>query len=175
MAKLWIIIAGLLGSAAVTIGAYHAHGLLKTLEKRYERGEDDAEYIEKTERLYSKTADKDENGRMSGKEIAAHILYLMDNCDTAVKYQFYHALAILGVGILLTRQRGVCGVLLNLAAVVMLLGVTGFSGGLYCTVFDVVKLHWAIVPLGGLMMIVGWLVLASAGLFVVPNKHSEVK
>lgn len=166
MAKLWIIIAGLLGAAAVSIGAYHAHGLEKSLEKRYERGENDPEYIESTDRLYSKTADKDEDGRMGREEIVAWIVHLIHNCDTAVKYQFYHALAILGIGILLTRNRGISGIMLNIAALIMLLGVAGFSGGLYFVIFDIAKLHWSIVPLGGLLMIIGWLLLALSGVFV---------
>ena len=173
MAKLWIILAGLLGAGAVTIGAYHAHGLEGSLQKRYVRGEDDAEYISETSRLYRKSADKDENGRMNGNEIAAHIVYLMHNCDTAVKYQFYHAFGILGAGILMTRNRGFCWFLLNASALVMLLGVAGFSGGLYCTVFDIARLHWSIVPLGGLLMIVGWLILTFAGLFVSSEAPSH--
>ena len=175
MSKLWIVIAGLLGAGAVTIGGYHAHGLEKLLEKRYVRGEDDAEWIPETSRLYRESADLDKNGRMGGKEIAAHIEYLMHNCDSAVKYQFYHALGILGAGILLTRSRGFSGFLLSAAALAMLLGVLGFSGGLYCTVFDIARLHWSIVPLGGLLMILGWIVLAIAGLFVTRESATELE
>ena len=172
MAKLWIILAGLLGAASVTIGAYHAHGLEKSLEKRFARGENEPQYIDKSNRLYSKTADKDENGRMSGEEIAAWIQHLMHNCDTAVKYQFYHALAILGIGILLARRGVVASVLLNIAAIAMLVGVAGFSGGLYCVIFDIAKLHWSIVPLGGLAMIVGWLTLVFGGILLQVDEYS---
>ncbi len=136
MAKLWIIIAAMLGAGAVTIGAYHAHGLEKSLEKR----------------------------GLASTEIAKQ----MHNCDTAVKYQMYHALAIFGIALLLTQRPTTLG---SVAAALMLLGIVGFSGGLYAMVFNVAKLHWSIVPLGGLMMILGWVMLGIAGLFVAsPSK-----
>jgi uncharacterized membrane protein YgdD (TMEM256/DUF423 family) len=72
----------------------------------------------------------------------------------------YHALAILAIGILAAPRSSA---LLNIAAIAMLLGVIGFSGGLYCMVFDLANLHWSVVPLGGLLMIVGWVFLAFAG------------
>lgn len=132
MAKIWIIIAALLGAGAVTIGAYHAHGLEKALEKR----------------------------GLESVEIAKQ----MHNCDTAVKYQMYHALAIFGIGLMVARRCTWSG---GVAALLMLLGVIGFSGGLYAMVFDIAKLHWAVVPIGGLLMILGWLALAVSGLFVL--------
>lgn len=84
----------------------------------------------------------------------------MHNCDVAVKYQMYHALAILGIGLLAMRKQSW---LLCLATSAMLVGVAGFSGGLYAMVFDIAKLHWSIVPLGGLLMILGWIMLSAAG------------
>lgn len=165
MAKLWIFIAGLLGAGAVAIGALHAHGLQELLESRFDLARDEAESVQKDNRLFRERFDADENGRLDGEEIDDYIADLMHNCQTAVTYQVYHALAILGVGILLTRSRGFGWFLLNCAALVMLLGVVGFSGGLYCMVFDLARLHWAVIPAGGMLMIVGWLVLAVAGIF----------
>jgi uncharacterized membrane protein YgdD (TMEM256/DUF423 family) len=142
MAKLWILIAALLGAGAVAIGAYHAHGLEKTL----------------TERGLS----------------VADVAKQMHNCDVAVKYQMYHALAIFGIGVLLVRNSRVVTTLGSIAASVMLLGVAGFSGGLYAMVFDIAKLHW-IVPLGGGLMILGWLALGAAGVCVTAERASPAK
>lgn len=138
MAKVWILIAALLGAGAVTIGAYHAHGLEKSLKKR----------------------------GLETSEVAKQ----MHNADVAVKYQMYHALAIFGIGLLAARASSTGALLGSIAASLMLLGVIGFSGGLYAMVFDIVKLHWAVVPIGGLMMILGWLALGIAGCFVTIEK-----
>lgn len=129
MARIWILIAALIGASGVTIGAYHAHGLEKQLE--------DAEYSQ--EKLAKK----------------------MDQCETAVRYQMYHALALLGVGIVSLFRRSV---FLQLAAIGFLLGIAGFSGGLYLIVFADNMIHWSIVPLGGLTLILGWLAFAVASL-----------
>jgi uncharacterized membrane protein YgdD (TMEM256/DUF423 family) len=99
----------------------------------------------------------------------------MRNCDVAVKYQMYHALAIFGIGLLLARSPRIVAVLGSIAAAVMLLGVAGFSGGLYAMVFDIAKLHWSIVPLGGGLMILGWLVLGAAGLCVATERPAANK
>lgn len=130
-ARIWIFLAGLLGAAAVTLGAYHAHGLQEMLE---------------------------------GKGLdAAEVAKQLHNCDVAVKYQMYHALALLGVGILLSRRGSL---LLNVAGVIFLLGVAGFSGGLYFMVFDVAHLHWSVIPAGGALLILGWLLVAITGALV---------
>lgn len=134
-ARLWIIIAGLLGAGAVTLGAYHAHGLDAWLEKK----------------------------ELTTAELAER----MHHCEVAVKYQMYHALAILGIGILAARR---CTWSLSLAALAMLLGVFAFSGGLYFIVFDLPELHWSIVPLGGLLMIVGWVLLAIAAFTIAVDR-----
>ena len=168
MAKFWIITAGILGAVAVSIGAYHAHGLEKLLKTRYEDALGGAEYLQKDgDRLYRKGADKDQNDRMDGAEIEAEIKHLLHNTESAVNYQFFHTLAILAVGILMlfcdSRR------LLGAAAALMLLGVLGFSGGIYLVVFDIARaLHW-IIPIGGVLLIVGWVVLAVAGAFVGDN------
>ena len=100
--------------------------------------------------------------RLSKKgTMASEVRKKMDFCGTAVNYQMMHALALLGVGILATRS---CSFMLHLAAVLLVAGILGFSGGLYCSVFEFAKLHWAVIPLGGLLMILGWLALAVAQL-----------
>ena len=85
----------------------------------------------------------------------------MHNCEVAVRHQMYHALALLGIGLLAT-QRG--GGALNSAGSLFVMGVLLFSGGLYAMVFAGHMLHWAIVPSGGLLLIMGWLSLMIAAI-----------
>ena len=78
--------------------------------------------------------------------------------DVAVRYQMYHALALLGAGLLALHQRSRS---LAVASVAFTLGTLVFSGCLYVLVLSGIKILGAVVPLGGLGMIVGWLALAS--------------
>ena len=80
------------------------------------------------------------------------------NCETAVRYQMYHSLALFGVGLL---ARGRQNSRTKLAGGLFVLGTLLFSGGLYLFVFTGDLLHWAIVPVGGLCLIAGWLALAA--------------
>ncbi|MGB1237789.1 MAG: DUF423 domain-containing protein [Pseudomonadales bacterium] len=76
--------------------------------------------------------------------------------ETAARYQFYHALALL-----------VCAVLgkvlecsLAVAISCFALGIVCFSGSLYVLALSGSKSLVYLTPLGGLLFIVGWLVLA---------------
>lgn len=73
--------------------------------------------------------------------------------DTGVRYQLYHAL---GLVVAASRQR------VRWVGTLFLLGILLFSGSLYAMTF--LPAEWkklgAIVPLGGLSFIVGWVVLA---------------
>jgi len=74
-------------------------------------------------------------------------------CDVAVRYHMFHTLTLLSIGLYrpsLTR----CGAA---ASLFFLAGIGLFSGGLYSMVFFGKMGHWAIVPLGGLCFIMGWL------------------
>lgn len=80
--------------------------------------------------------------------------------ETAVRYQFYHTLALGLVGILYLRHprlRALGGVAACFAG-----GILVFSGSLYALVFSGIKWLGAITPIGGILMIVGWLWLALA-------------
>jgi uncharacterized membrane protein YgdD (TMEM256/DUF423 family) len=79
--------------------------------------------------------------------------------EIAVRYQMYHALALALVGLLGMRENSR---LLNAAGWCFLVGIVVFSGLLYVLVLTGVKLLGAIVPIGGVAMIVGWLALAVA-------------
>jgi len=79
------------------------------------------------------------------------------NWETAARYQMYHALALLAVGLLAARRDSLC---IHLAGAAMLLGTIIFSGCLYALVLTGQKSLGAVVPIGGTLMIVGWSCLA---------------
>jgi uncharacterized membrane protein YgdD (TMEM256/DUF423 family) len=77
--------------------------------------------------------------------------------ETAVRYQMYHALALVGVGWVLTRWPGAGAVLAGWAFVV---GVLVFSGSLYLLVLTGARWWGAVTPFGGVALLVGWAALA---------------
>lgn len=83
---------------------------------------------------------------------------LVETFRTGVLYHLVHAPAIVLVGIL-ARDRS--SLLLATAGWCFLLGVVLFSGLLYALALTGPKWLGAIVPVGGLLMIAGWLVLAA--------------
>lgn len=78
---------------------------------------------------------------------------------TAVDYQFWHALALLGTALL---ARGATHRALRFAAFAFALGIVLFCASLYALALGAP--HWlgAITPLGGMLFIAGWLALAVA-------------
>ncbi|WP_345243949.1 DUF423 domain-containing protein [Nibrella saemangeumensis] len=84
-----------------------------------------------------------------------------DTYETAVKYQFYHALALLAVGILiqLLGNNPAAVRLLTIAGYLFLAGVIIFSGSLYILCFSGITVFGAITPIGGVLLIIGWALL----------------
>ena len=82
--------------------------------------------------------------------------------ETGVRYQLFHALALVIIGLILERYSGG---LLQASAYVMLVGVVLFSGGIYAWLASGVKPFVHIVPVGGTLLIVSWVLLA-AGLLM---------
>ena len=84
---------------------------------------------------------------------------LSDTFETAVRYQFYHTLALLGIALLMQHldQK-----LLLWSGWAFVSGMTIFSGSLYLLVFTQVKWLGAITPIGGVGLILGWIFLALA-------------
>lgn len=79
--------------------------------------------------------------------------------QTAVHYQFYHTLALLAIGILITKYPSQW---LTYSGYSMMLGLIIFSGSLYILCFTGMKWLGAITPIGGLAFIVGWACLLLA-------------
>lgn len=84
----------------------------------------------------------------------------LDTFETAVKYQFYHAIALVLVGLLLQRADVDAARWLNWAGVAFLAGTIIFSGSLYAICFTGITKFGATAPIGGLLMIVGWIFVA---------------
>lgn len=79
--------------------------------------------------------------------------------ETAVQYQFWHALALLAVGMLALRFAGGW---LTASGWCFALGVLVFSGSLYALSFSGVRMLGAITPIGGGLLIAGWACLLVA-------------
>ena len=81
--------------------------------------------------------------------------------ETGSRYQMYHALALLAIGLLLSRSE-VASTLLNTAGFAFIAGVVLFSGSLYALSLSGIKWLGAVAPLGGVAFLVGWGCLAVA-------------
>lgn len=89
-----------------------------------------------------------------------------DTFETAVRYQFYHALALVAVGILLQlpATTATAAKYYSWAGYAYLFGVIIFSGSLYAICFTGITKFGAVAPIGGLLLIAGWALLLRASL-----------
>jgi uncharacterized membrane protein YgdD (TMEM256/DUF423 family) len=80
-----------------------------------------------------------------------------DVLQTAVHYQFFHALGLMALGVLLDRlpRRA-----LRSAGWLLFAGVLLFSGSLYLLLAGAPRLVAVLTPLGGLALIAGWCAVA---------------
>lgn len=85
----------------------------------------------------------------------------LDIWSTATQYQLWHALAIVLVASLASRQEASTGAL-QVAGGAFTLGVLVFSGSLFLLVLTGKTWLGAITPIGGTALIVGWIALAVA-------------
>ncbi len=76
--------------------------------------------------------------------------------ETAVQYQFYHSLALLGIGLLMYKIEDK---LLHYASVSWMAGIVVFSGSLYLLSVSGYRWLGMITPVGGLLFIAGWILL----------------
>jgi uncharacterized membrane protein YgdD (TMEM256/DUF423 family) len=77
--------------------------------------------------------------------------------QTGVQYQFYNALGLLGVAFIAHVNSTK---LVNMAGNLMFTGVMIFSGSLYLLVILNIKWLGAITPIGGVLMVISWVLLA---------------
>ena len=83
--------------------------------------------------------------------------------ETAVRYQMFHAIALVLTGLALQHRESAAW---RFASWAFLVGIILFSGLLKVLTFADPKWNWlgAIVPIGGLSMIIGWLSIAIGAL-----------
>lgn len=94
----------------------------------------------------------------------------LENWETATRYQLVHALALVCVGIIVTGQPRRT---FAAAAVAFCGGVVLFSGCLYAYVLTGAKAWAMIVPLGGVLFLAGWGILAVGCLGITtPDRDS---
>jgi uncharacterized membrane protein YgdD (TMEM256/DUF423 family) len=97
--------------------------------------------------------------------LASHALKARLSADrlavlqTAVYYQFFHALGLLGIGLALERWGSRA---LLVAARLVLSGVLLFCGSLYLLLAGAPRVFGVLTPLGGLCLIAGWCAAAWA-------------
>lgn len=139
----WLGCGALLAGLAVALGAFGAHGLEDRLEARYQM------------------TPRPEAGQNTADPVARGL----KNYQTAAQYQMYHGLALLGVGFAgwHGRSRWLC-----VAGWSFVTGVALFCGCLYALVFGAPKGLGAVVPIGGVAFIVGWVALALAAFRMPP-------
>jgi uncharacterized membrane protein YgdD (TMEM256/DUF423 family) len=85
---------------------------------------------------------------------------LLDVFQTGATYQMYHALALVGVGILLARFSVGGSTWLSAAGWLFVGGTILFSGSLYALALTGTRWLGAITPIGGVAFLLGWLALA---------------
>ncbi len=86
---------------------------------------------------------------------------VLETYDVAVRYQLYHAMALVVIGLVIARAPSRW---FTTAAVLLLAGIVLFSGGIYGWLATDVQPLVHVVPIGGMCWIAGWLVLAVGAL-----------
>ena len=81
----------------------------------------------------------------------------LDTFETAVRYQFYHALALLAVGVLWAARPELRA--LGTTGALWAGGIVVFSGSLYALCFTGITKLGAVAPVGGLLLLGGWVSL----------------
>lgn len=136
----WVLLGAVLGGIGVGMGAFGAHGLDMHFQKKYA---------------------ETESKEIAGYKVPASWKYLQDY-KTGVRYHMYHALALIGLG-LLSLQRP--SRWLNAAGWLFLAGILLFPGSLY--VLTILGPHWLgvtwglIAAVGGTAFIAGWIAFAA--------------
>lgn len=93
--------------------------------------------------------------------LGAHALHaslsprMLDVWQTAVRFQFWHALALTACALLPARRAGMT----RLAAILFAAGIVLFCGSLYALALGVPRAIGFITPFGGIAFIAGWIAL----------------
>ena len=90
------------------------------------------------------------------ERIPAHLLEVF---ETSARYQMYHSMALIAIGLLSLR---VDNLSIKISGAAFILGILAFSGSLYAYVFTQNRTFAMITPIGGLLFAIGWLLMAWA-------------
>ncbi|MBE0491471.1 MAG: DUF423 domain-containing protein [Sulfurospirillum sp.] len=83
-------------------------------------------------------------------------VYSLGIFNTGVQYQFYHALGLLAIALVLHVKQNLQ---IRLAGYIMFASIFIFSGSLYALAMSSIKWLGAITPIGGAGFIVAWILL----------------
>ncbi|MEZ4652393.1 MAG: DUF423 domain-containing protein [Candidatus Eisenbacteria bacterium] len=84
--------------------------------------------------------------------------------EVGVRYQVYHALALLAVGLATTHIHGRGAPWFHRAGWLFLAGIVLFAGSLYLLALTGTRGWGAVTPLGGVCFLAGWLSFATGAL-----------
>ena len=141
----WLTTGALLAGLAVAAGAFGAHGLDRQFYAKY------------AGQTYERKYMVGGHEQFVSQPLAQK--YLAD-FKTGAEYQMYHGLALLAVGLLAQTRPSRR---LTIAGCCFVAGTLGFSGGLYA--YTLTGQKWFgqfVVPVGGVLFLVGWAALALA-------------
>ena len=91
----------------------------------------------------------------------------LNTFETAVRFQMYHALAILVTGLLTSRLPSN---LIGVSGALFTIGILFFSGSLYALSLSGIGAFGAVAPVGGISLIGGWTALIVG---IIKRKPSE--
>ena len=81
---------------------------------------------------------------------------LLDIFEVGVRYQAYHGLALLALSVAAAARPGMA---CTVAGIAFAAGICIFSGSLYALALTGVRAFGAITPIGGVLLLSGWLAL----------------
>ncbi|GER66326.1 UPF0382 membrane protein YwdK [Weizmannia acidilactici] len=84
----------------------------------------------------------------------------LDIWETGVRYEMYHALGLMAIGILSGMIKS--SALLNWSGWLMFIGIVLFSGSLYVLCLTKINVLGAITPIGGIAFLAAWVLLGTA-------------
>lgn len=140
----WLLVGGIMGFLGVALGAFGAHGIEEWIPNLY--GVED---------LPTRESVSDQQEIPDWYRLDQLHQEKLTTWKTGVRYHFYHGLAVVLVGILLSGQLR-APKLLEIAALLFVLGVIGFSGSIYLYVITKIKIFGMTAALGGTVLLVGW-------------------
>lgn len=87
--------------------------------------------------------------------------------ETAIRYQMWHAIVLLAIGFYrLSNAQAAQSKPLWIASTLFIIGIIGFCGGIYIQVIGGSTALNFIIPIGGTLLMIAWLVLFIYGLNV---------